>query len=82
MRGYARGLCLLFYGPSGTGKTMTANAVSLHLGMKVLLVTVPLVLENQLTKVSLMESAWGYLRRSPDLNSPSSSAGADAISVP
>ena len=54
--GYSRGLCLLFYGPSGTGKTMTANAVSRHLSKKVLLVTVPLLLENQLTKVFLRMS--------------------------
>jgi SpoVK/Ycf46/Vps4 family AAA+-type ATPase len=48
--GYSKGLCLLFYGPSGTGKTMTANAIASHLGKKLLLVTVSILTEAQLTK--------------------------------
>ena len=50
-RGVPQGLCLLFYGPSGTGKTMTANAVASHLGKKVLLVTVSALTERDVTKV-------------------------------
>ena len=50
-RGVPRGLCLLFYGTSGTGKTMTANAVASHLGKKVLLVTVSALVERDFTKV-------------------------------
>ena len=38
---YGRGACLLFYGPSGTGKTMTAHAVANRLGKKILQVAVP-----------------------------------------
>ncbi|KAG5510628.1 hypothetical protein JKF63_06926 [Porcisia hertigi] len=34
------GLVMLFHGPSGTGKTMLANAVAHHLGKKILLVSV------------------------------------------
>ncbi len=30
----ARGLVVMFHGPSGTGKTLTVNAVAKHLGMR------------------------------------------------
>lgn len=46
-RTYTRGLVLLFSGPSGTGKTLTANALASHLGMKVLLVNFNTVLETE-----------------------------------
>lgn len=49
-KGTSQGLCLLFYGPSGTGKTMTANALASYLKKKVLLVTVSVVMERDLTK--------------------------------
>ncbi len=35
--GYGTGTVLLFHGPSGTGKTMTANALAAHLGKKLLM---------------------------------------------
>merc|ERR1740138_971887 len=37
----ASGLVMLFYGDSGTGKTMTANAVAKLLGKKLLLINFP-----------------------------------------
>jgi SpoVK/Ycf46/Vps4 family AAA+-type ATPase len=38
---YGVGLTLMFCGPSGTGKTMTANAIAAMLGKKMLLVNFP-----------------------------------------
>ena len=38
---YGVGLCLMFCGPSGTGKTMTANAIAAMLRKKLLLVNFP-----------------------------------------
>jgi SpoVK/Ycf46/Vps4 family AAA+-type ATPase len=40
---YGRGLVMLFYGPSGTGKTLMANALANHLGKKILLVNYPTI---------------------------------------
>ena len=42
---YGRGALMLFHGPSGTGKTMTAHAVAEHLGRKVLNVDIPTFVE-------------------------------------
>jgi len=38
---YGRGIMILFYGKSGTGKTMMANAVAKMLGKKILLINYP-----------------------------------------
>lgn len=42
---YGRGALMLFHGPSGTGKTLTAHAVAQHLGRKVLNVDIPTFIE-------------------------------------
>ena len=39
--GYGRGTMMLFHGPSGTGKTMTAHGIAAHLGKRVLNVDIP-----------------------------------------
>jgi SpoVK/Ycf46/Vps4 family AAA+-type ATPase len=44
---YGRGMALLFYGSSGTGKTMTANALATKLGKKVLLINFPYLGNNE-----------------------------------
>lgn len=38
---YGRGTMMLFWGPPGTGKTMTAHAVAAHMGKRVLNVDIP-----------------------------------------
>ncbi len=43
---YGRGTMMLFWGPSGTGKTMTAHGVAQHLGKRVLNVDIPTFIEN------------------------------------
>jgi len=50
---YGTGVCLLFYGASGTGKTMTANAIAHHLKRKLLLVNLPAVGDASMTKETL-----------------------------
>ena len=38
---YGKGMAMLFHGPPGTGKTMTAHAIANHLGKRVLNVDIP-----------------------------------------
>lgn len=44
---YGRGMVLLFYGTSGTGKTMLANALATKLNKKVLLINFPTLGTNE-----------------------------------
>ena len=44
MIGYGGGIVLLFYGPSGTGKTLLANAIASHIGKRILLINFPSIL--------------------------------------
>ena len=50
---YGRGLCLLFYGPSGTGKTLTAHGVAHALGKRVLQVCVPAAGDGAVSREAL-----------------------------
>lgn len=43
---YGRGTMMLFWGPPGTGKTMTAHAVAAHMGKRVLNVDIPAFLHS------------------------------------
>jgi SpoVK/Ycf46/Vps4 family AAA+-type ATPase len=44
---YGTGALMLFHGPPGTGKTMTAHAIAAHLGKKILNVDVPTFIEHR-----------------------------------
>ena len=44
---HSTGLVILFHGPSGTGKTMTVNAVAAKLQKRVLLVNLPAMMSGQ-----------------------------------
>lgn len=44
---YGKGIAMLFHGPPGTGKTMTAHAIAHHLGKRVLNVDIPTFLDHR-----------------------------------
>lgn len=50
---YGYGICMLFFGASGTGKTMTAHGIAHKLGKKLLLVNISALGDYNLTKEML-----------------------------
>lgn len=47
---YGYGICMLFFGASGTGKTLTAHGIAHELGKRLLLVSIPALGDTNLTK--------------------------------
>lgn len=68
---YGVGLVLMFAGASGTGKTMTANAIASKLGKKVLLVNFPFMSQNNNSNDD--SSRWQAIFREAELS--------DAVSI-
>ena len=64
---YGVGLTLMFCGKSGTGKTMTANAIAAKLGKQMLLVNFPM-LHQQSAKDSSQESLYQSIFREAELS--------------
>ena len=56
---YGRGMVLLFYGPSGTGKTMMANALAALIGKKVLMINFPALGANSAGAILKLVRGYG-----------------------